>query len=140
VRTFPKGDKEPKVIWQGIDDKRNPLELPAEDKSILAHFTKELGLKKAADCIKIPMFTLRAWVGAYCRGEKTESQETQKPKRPYHYRNKVDLKLDQPIKLDDEGKLAEPVELPPFPPFDNSWEAQVQSEWLVTYLQLVKLK
>jgi len=126
VRTFPKGDESPRVVWQGLDEKKNPLELSVEDKSILAHFAKSLGLKKATDCLKIEMKLLRAWVGAYCRKEKPPN-------------------IKRPIELSKEGKsplstIVSKSDLPPFPVFNDSWEAPVQSEWLVTYLELTKLR
>ena len=31
-------------------------------------------------------------------------------------------------------------DLPPFPPFNDNWEAPVQSEWLATYLELAKFE
>lgn len=157
VRIFPTNGENGKIVWQGLDDKRNPLELSAEEKSILAHLAQILGVKKAADCIKIDMKLLRAWCGSYCRGQRIEPQGPQKPKRPYHRREKVDLKLDQPAELNKEVEIAEPVKLSPtspksalsievnksnllpsFPPFNDNWEASVQSEWLATYLELVK--
>ena len=145
VRTFPKDNEEPKVIWQGIDDKRSPLELPEEDKSILAHFAKELGIKKATDCIKIPLIILRAWCGAYCRKEKLPKLNTtlESPKRKYERKPKVELR-EAPAKLEESLKSPLSTEvvksnLPPFPVFNDSWEAPVQSEWLVTYLELAKL-
>jgi len=70
VRTFPTTDESPKVVWQGLDDKRNPLELSSGDKSILAHLAQDIGIKKASDCIKIKMHVLQAWVGSYCRKPK----------------------------------------------------------------------
>ena len=136
VRTFPSNGENGKVVWQGFDDKRNPLELPAEDKAILANLAKGLGVKKAVECINIPMKLLRAWVGAYCREKKPP-------------------KLDQPINVSKEEKPAAPVELsqksplsikvskgdllPPFPAFNDKWEAPVQLEWIATYLELVRV-
>ena len=144
VRTFPKnGEGEPRVVWQGSDDKRDPLTLPPEDKKELARLGQLLGVKKAADCIGIPMKILRAWCGSYRRQPKqattqaalqSEAQSAthdashdthQSPKSPLSTNVvKSDLKVD----------------LPPFPPFNDKWEAQVQSEWMVTYLELAKLK
>lgn len=113
VRTFPNVGEAPRVIWQGFDDKRNPVELPPEDKAVLAHLARALGIKKASGFINIPMKILRAWSAAYCREKKP-------PKLPLS--TKV-LKND----------------LPAFPAFNDNWETPVQLEWMVTYLELAKL-
>jgi len=152
VRTFPTNGDNGKVVWQGLDDKRSPLELSGEEKSILAHLAQELGVQRVSDCIKIEMKLLRAWCGSYCRKPKDTqpSQDEQPVKRAYHRKPKP----DQPTELSAEVEVAEPIEvlqkvplstevnksnLPPFPTFNDNWEAQVQSEWLVTYLELAKM-
>jgi len=156
VRTFPSGDKQPKVVWQGIDDKRNPIELGKEDKSTLAHLARELGLKKAAECLKMPMMILRAWCGVYCRGLEPKSEPT-RIKQAYHRKLTEPIEVPQPEPqpvshnsleyapevskaVDKLVKSDLKVDLPPFPTFNDKWEAPVQSEWLVTYLELTKLK
>ncbi len=143
VRTFPKDNKAPRVVWQGFDDKRNPIELSVDEKVILVHFAKELGIKKASDCIKIPMKLLRAWCGAYCRKPKvkvnkpTESgEEIKSTKRPYHRRMKVELLQKSPLSI----KVAKSDLLPPFPAFDSNWQPEVQMEWISTFLELIKLR
>jgi len=136
VRTFPTDGKSGKVVWQGLDDKRNPLELSTEEKSILAHLAQELGIRRINDCIKIEVKLLRAWVGAYCGDHRkphkpkiqTSSKSSKSPKSPKSPLSTNVVKSD--LKVD----------LPPFPPFNDKWDAPVQSEWLVTYLELAKLK
>ena len=103
VRIFPNDDKAGRIIWQGIDDKRNLLELSAEDKSILAHLAQDLGVKKAADCLEMPMNLLRVWCGVYCRqakpklNESIEINKEVKPKRKYvRKQNLKILSLYQP--------------------------------------------
>lgn len=123
VRTFPLNGNSGMVIWQGKDDKRNPIELTAEEKFILAHFAQQLGVKKFAGCIKIPMVFLRAWVGAYC-GDHTKKY---KPKQSISQKSQKRTKVSE-------------SDLPPFPTFNDNWEAPVQLEWLATYLELAKLK
>ena len=143
VRTFPNyGGGEPRVLWQGSDDKRDPLTLPPEDKRELAHLGQLLGVKKASDCIGIPMKILRAWCGAYLR----------KPKNIDSTAMALDLKSQVEQMLKESPKSPKSplstnvvksdlkVDLPPFPPFNDKWEPPVQSEWLVTYLELAKLK
>ncbi|MBU0892582.1 MAG: hypothetical protein KKH21_17110, partial [Gammaproteobacteria bacterium] len=89
MRTFPTNGEAGKVVWQGIDDKRNPTELTSEEKNIIAHLANELGVKKAIACLNIPMVILRAWQGSYLRQPKP--------------------KLNKSIKLSKDDLSVEPV-------------------------------
>jgi len=115
VRIFPIGDKAGQVVWQGHDETRKPTELTSEDKNIIAHLANEVGVKKAVDYLGISMVILRAWQGSYLRKPVNKSKQSA---------TKV-----------DNGNL-----LPLFPAFSDKWEAPVQLEWLVTYLELAKLE
>jgi len=151
IRTFPIDDTEPRVLWQGIDEERKPIELTSEEKNIIAHLANELGVKKAADCLNIPMVILRAWQGSYLRKSKIDlSNKLSKddlPIEPIKIKRKYDMSKRSPksplsTEVNESEQVTTKVDngnlLPPFPAFSDKWEAQVQSEWLVTYLELVK--
>lgn len=135
VRVFPTDGSSGKVVWQGLDDKRNPLDLSAEDKSILAHFSRDLGVKKASACIKIETKLLNSWCGAYCRENKPKNLDKA-------IKSKKGDKLIVSVNVPPKSPLSTEVSkgnLPAFPAFNDTWESPVQLEWLATYLELVKL-
>ena len=160
VRTFPQGEESGRVLWLGLDDKRDPLELPPKDKSAIAHLAQELGVKKASDCIKIDWVLLRAWVGNYCG----DRRHPHKPRLDKSIKLSKEDKSPDPVKLSSQpeaqpeaqsashdthqspksllstpvSKSDHKVDLPPFPPFSNDWLPEVQMEWLEVFSGLIK--
>lgn len=153
VRTFPLGEDSGKVVWQGLDDKRIPTELTSEEKNIIAHLANELGVKDAAECLSIPMTILRAWQGSYLRKPKIDltvelNKDDAEPvvaKRKYNMTQRSPKSLKSPLstEVNESEQVSTKVGngnlLPAFPTFNDNWEAPVQLEWLVTYLELAKL-
>ena len=141
VRTFPTDGETGKIVWQGSDDDRSPIELPTEDKAILAKLAQALGVKKASDCINISMKLLRAWVGAYC-GDHTKPHQAKQDKAQSVAQSEThnaSYDTQQSLKSPLSTKVLE-SDLPPFPNFNDNWESPVQLEWLATFLELAKLK
>jgi len=97
------------VIMNGQKDWQN---LSADEKRQIAQEAKQKGTKQIAREKNLPMGTVRAWVGVYCR----------KPKQPT-------LK----------SSLGAKYGLPLLPPFDNTWTDQVKVKWFEVYLELAKL-
>lgn len=80
VRTFPKGEENPRVIWPGRGAEGLPEQLPWADKELIARVAKArvakgYPLKQLAELIGINMFLLRGWIGGLSKTEPTAQEE-----------------------------------------------------------------
>jgi len=69
IRTFPTRGVIGRIIWHGPGDKREPTDLPRDDKSCIAAVARGLRIKRAVKITGIPMPIIRAWVGRYTRAK-----------------------------------------------------------------------
>lgn len=67
IRTFPDSPDNPLILWPGKSCTLDPLGLPRQVKKVIAQVAQRGRLPKVEKLTGIPMSTLRAWVGAYCR-------------------------------------------------------------------------
>jgi len=104
IQTFPFGGENARVIWQGVDDTRNPIELSRGDKLIILALAKGLGLKVAGAKFHMDPKTLRAWNGLHNK--------------------KLKSLLSTKVVNSD---------LPPFPAWNDDWVESVQVKWLEIY-------
>ncbi len=76
IRTFPADSKvQPKILWQDKHSQVDLKELPAVDKAEIARLAKAEGVREVEGWTRIPMTTLRAWVGTYCREPKDDHRQ-----------------------------------------------------------------
>jgi len=75
IRTFSRGQENPRIIWPERGINTDPLQLPQHDKALVAGLAKGR-IKTVEKLTGIPMHILRAWVGAYCRAKSRNKAAT----------------------------------------------------------------
>jgi len=80
VRTFPKGEENPRILWPGRGAEGLPEQLPWADKELIARVAKArvakgYALKQLAELTGINMFLLRGWIGGLSKTEPTVQEE-----------------------------------------------------------------